>query len=56
MKVMLIEIKPYQSKNTLMNLKPYLKDINNLKKFDTWQIPLTIVINLFLLKTLMKNV
>ena len=35
MEVMAIEIKTEKSKNTLM--KPYLKDINNLKKSDTWK-------------------
>ena len=29
----------------LNKLRPYLKDINNLKKSDTWQIQLTIVNN-----------
>ena len=35
MKVMVIEIKNYQQKNILMKIRPYLKDINNLKKSDT---------------------
>ena len=30
--------------------RPYLKDINNLKKSDTWKIQLTITINFILLK------
>ena len=34
-------------KECLDEIKPYLKDINNnnLKKYDTWKIPLTIAIN-----------
>ena len=40
MKVLVIEIKPYQS------IKSYMKDImNNLKKFDTCKSQLTIAIN-----------
>ena len=39
MKVMVVEIKPYQSMNTILDeIKPYLKNINNLKKSDTWKI------------------
>ena len=39
------EIKHYQLKNILIKLA-LLKDIiNNLKKFDTWKIQLTIAIN-----------
>ena len=35
MKVMVIEIKPYHSKNAYHSKKPYLKDIvNNLRKSD----------------------
>ena len=48
MKVTVIEIKPYQSKNTL---KRCLKDIiNNLKKSDTWKIQLTIAITFIFCK------
>ena len=39
MKVLVIEIKPYQS------IKSYMKDMNNLKKFDTCKSQLTIAIN-----------
>ena len=40
MKVLVIEIKPYQS------IKSYMKDImNNLQKFDTCKSQLTIAIN-----------
>ena len=45
MKLMVIEIKPYQLNDTSMKLKPYLKDINNLKKYELWKIQLTIAIN-----------
>ena len=40
--VMVIEIKRYQLKNILIK---FLKDINNLKKSDTWKIQLTIANN-----------
>ena len=40
MKVTAIEIKHYQLRNILMKL-----DTNNLKKFDTWKIQLTITNN-----------
>ena len=52
MKTMVINIKPYQSKNTFMKsnhtftiLFLVLVVTNNLKKSDTWKIKLTIVIN-----------
>ena len=56
----------YESKNTknktlpveeyLSKIRPCLKDIiNDLKKSGTWKIQLTIAINLFLLKVLMKS-
>ena len=42
----MIEIKHYQLKNILIKINPYLKDIiNNLKKYDTWTIQLTIANN-----------
>ena len=44
-KIIVTEIKHYQLKNILIKLA-LLKDItNNLKKFDTWKIQLTIAIN-----------
>ena len=39
---MVTEIKRYQLKNILIK---FLKDINNLKKSDTWKIQLTIANN-----------
>ena len=50
MKVTVIEIKHYQLKNILDQVRPYLKKniINNLEKSDTWKIILTIANNLFL--------
>ena len=43
---MVIEIKHYQYKEYLNKIRSYLKDIiNNLKKSDSWKIPLTIAIN-----------
>ena len=46
MKIMVIEIKHYQQKNMyLNNIRPYLKDINDVKKSDTWKIQLTTAIN-----------
>ena len=44
MKIMVIEIKEYQSKEELHKIRPYLKDINNLKKSNTWKIQLTLAI------------
>ena len=32
-------------KNYLNKVRPYLKDMNNLKKSDTWKIQLAITIN-----------
>ena len=43
MKVIVIEIKPYQSKNTLMKLNRTYKTMP--KKSDTWKIQLTTAIN-----------
>ena len=40
---MVKEIKQYKQKNAL--IKPYLKDINNIKKSDTWKIQLRRAIN-----------
>ena len=53
---MVIEIKHYQLKNILIELnhKPNQDIINDLNKFDTLKIQLTI--NLFLLKTVIKSV
>ena len=46
MKVMVIEIKPYQSKEYLREIKPYLKEIkNSFEKTDKLKIWLTIPIN-----------
>ena len=42
--MIVIEIK-HQLKNILIKIRPYLKDINNLKKSDTWKIQLTIANN-----------
>ena len=42
MKALVIEIKQYLLKN---KIRPYSKDINNLKKVDTWKIQLTIANN-----------
>ena len=42
----MIKIKRYRLKNILTIISPYLKNIiNNLKKFDTWKIQLTIANN-----------
>ena len=40
---MVKEIKQYKQKNAL--IKPYLKDIINIKKSDTWKIQLRRAIN-----------
>ena len=46
MKVVVIRVRPYQQiREYLDKIKPYLKDINNLEKCDTWKIQLTIAIN-----------
>ena len=51
MKVIVIEIKPYQSKNTWTELNHTWKNIiNNLKKFDPWKTQLTIAINFIFFK------
>ena len=42
MKVMVIEIKHY---HLSIKIRPYLKNINNLKKPDTWKVQLTIAIS-----------
>ena len=42
---MVIKIKSYQSKNTLIKLNETWNIINHLKKFDTWRIHLTITTN-----------
>ena len=39
------EIKHFQLKNILIKLALWKDIINNLKKFDTWKIQLTIAIN-----------
>ena len=44
-------------KEYLNKIRPYLKDIiNNLKKYDTWKIQLTIVIKKIMIKIMMKSV
>ena len=42
---MVLEIKHYHLNYILIKIKPYLKDINNLKKSDTWRIQLAIANN-----------
>ena len=44
-KIIKVKIKHYQSKNPLDEIKPFLEDINNLKKSDTWKIQLMVVID-----------
>ena len=45
MKVMVIKIKSLLIEEYLNKIRPYLKDIKNLEKSDTWKIQLTIAIN-----------
>ena len=47
MKVTVIEIKK-SVEEYLNKIRPYLKDINNLKRSDTWKIQLAIVNNFIL--------
>ena len=42
---MVLEIKKLSVKEYLNKIIPYLKDINNLKKSDTWKVQLTIANN-----------
>ena len=53
MKVAVIKSK---HKEYLHEIKPQQKDINNLKKSDSWKIQLALAINFYLLKALMKSV
>ena len=41
----MLEIKKLSVKEYLNKIIPYLKDINNLKKSDTWKVQLTIANN-----------
>ena len=42
--VMGIEDKTLSTEEYVNKIRPYLKDINNLKKSDTWKIQLTIAV------------
>ena len=42
--VMEIEDKTLSTEEYVNKIRPYLKDINNLKKSDTWKIQLTIAV------------
>ena len=52
---MLIEIKPYLTKNTLMKLNILERHQKQSEKSDIWKTYFTITINLFLLKTLVSS-